>query len=211
MCFYDFFWLKITIVALALQLIWYYSTSWVRNIGDLVLLFIFLFRIIECGWFFILGIIVSNFLKIEKGWAIFVKYATIVVYVGPYFFRQFLENSRSHRNAYNNLISSKNTHQLNGKGIDDSTEYMFDVTDGHQNYQKRGCSDLGIKKNGKWKVKLKISKPSNLWLKIGIFTIFSCSFTTSHPDSFRVNEIMIEILMTLGGESDWFTLKHLHL
>ena len=83
------------------------------------------------------------------------KYATIVVYVGPYFFRQFLENSRSHRNAYNNLISSKNTHQLNGKGIDDSTEYMFDVTDGHQNYQKRGCSDLGIKKKRKVKSKAK--------------------------------------------------------
>ena len=35
------------------------------------------------------------------------KYATTVVYVGTHFFPQFLENSRSHSNAYN-LISSKN-------------------------------------------------------------------------------------------------------
>ena len=107
MCFYDFLWLRITIVALVLQLIWYYSTSWVSNIGDLVLVLIFWFRIIKCGWFFMLGIIASNFLKIGNGWAIVVKYATTVVYVGTHVFPQFLENSRSHSNAYNNLISSK--------------------------------------------------------------------------------------------------------
>ena len=54
-----------------------------------------------------LGIIASNFLKIGNGWTIVVKYATTVVYVGTHFFQQFLENSRSHSNAYN-LISSKN-------------------------------------------------------------------------------------------------------
>ena len=35
-----------------------------------------------------------------------VKYATTVVYVGAHFFPQFLENPKSHSNAYN-LISSK--------------------------------------------------------------------------------------------------------
>ena len=53
-----------------------------------------------------LGIIASNFLKIENGWAMVIKYATAVVYVGAPFFLQSLENSRSHSNAYN-LISSK--------------------------------------------------------------------------------------------------------
>ena len=102
-----FLWLRITIVALVLQLIWYYSTSWVSNIGDLVLVLIFWFRIIKCGWFSILGIIASNFLKMGNGWAIVVNYTTILVYVGTHFFLQFLENSRSHSNVYN-LISSKN-------------------------------------------------------------------------------------------------------
>ena len=106
MCFYDFLWLRITIVALVLQLIWYYSTSWVRNIGDLVLVLIFWFRIMKRGWFFMLGIITRNFLKLLNGWAIVVKYAATVACVGTYFFPQFLENSRSHSNAYD-LISSK--------------------------------------------------------------------------------------------------------
>ena len=99
-------WLWITVVTLVLQLIWHYSTSWVSNTGDLVLVLNFWFRIIKCGWFFILGIIVSNFLKIGKGWAIAVKYATTVVYLGTHFFPQFLENSRSHSIAYN-VVSSK--------------------------------------------------------------------------------------------------------
>ena len=69
-----------------------------------------------------LRIIASNFLMIENyGWAIIVKYTTTVVYVGTHFFPQFLENSRSRSNAYNNLISSKNSHQLNETVIDDST------------------------------------------------------------------------------------------
>ena len=106
MCFYDFLWLRITIVALVLQLIWYYSTSWVSNIGDLVLVLIFWFRTMKCGWFFMLGIIASNFLKSGNSWAIVVKYATTVVYVGTHFFPQFLEKSRSQGNTYN-LISSK--------------------------------------------------------------------------------------------------------
>ena len=107
MCFTIFLWLRITTVALVLQLIWYHNTSWVSNMGDLVLVLIFWLAIFKCGWFFMLGIIASNFLKIWNGWAIVVKYATTVVYVGTHFFQQFLENSRSHGNVYN-LISSKN-------------------------------------------------------------------------------------------------------
>ena len=75
------------------------------------------------------------------------KYAITVVYVRTQFFSQFLENSRSHSNAYNNLIYSKNAQQLNGKGIDHSTENTSGITDSHQNCE---CSDRCIKKN--WKV-----------------------------------------------------------
>ena len=103
----QFLCLRITIVALVLQLIWYYSTSWVSNIGDLVLVLIFWFRIIKCGWFFMPGIIVSNLPKIGNGWALAVKYAATVVYIGTHFFLQSLENSRSHNHAYNSLIFSK--------------------------------------------------------------------------------------------------------
>ena len=106
MRFYDFLVTQDYHSVLVLQLVWYYSTSWVSNIGDLVLVLIFWFRIIKFGWFFMLGIIASNFLKIGNGWAIVVKYVATVVYVGTHFFPQFLENSRSHSNAYN-LISSK--------------------------------------------------------------------------------------------------------
>ena len=64
------------------------------------------------------------------------KYATTVVYAGTHFFPQFLEKSRSHSNAYNNLISSKkNTHHLNGEAIDD----MSGITDGHQNTRNVGA------------------------------------------------------------------------
>ena len=71
-----------------LQLIRYYSTGWVNNIDDLVLVLIFWFRTIKCGWFCMLGIIASNFLKIGNGWNIVEKYATTVyvyVYVGTHF------------------------------------------------------------------------------------------------------------------------------
>ena len=68
-CFYDFLRHRITIVALVLHLIWYYSTSWVSNIGDLVLVLIFWSRIMKCGWLSILWIIASNFLK-EKKWSL---------------------------------------------------------------------------------------------------------------------------------------------
>ena len=67
--------------------------------GDLVLVFILWLGIIKCGWFFMLGIIASNFLKIGNGWAIVAKYDTTVVYVGTQFFPQLLENSRSHSNV----------------------------------------------------------------------------------------------------------------
>ena len=104
MCFCDFLWIRITIVALVLQLICYYNTSWVS--GWFSISIDFLIRNYRCGWFFILEIIVSNFLKIGNGWVIVVKYAKTVVYIGTHFFPQFLENSRSHSNVYN-LISSK--------------------------------------------------------------------------------------------------------
>ena len=47
-----------------------------------------------------LGIIASDFLKVENGWPVVVKYVTTVVYVGTPFFPQFLEKiSESHSNA----------------------------------------------------------------------------------------------------------------
>ena len=73
------------------------------------------------------------------------KYATTVVYLRIHFFPRFLQNSRSHSNAYN-LISSKNTHRLNDKGTDDSKENISGITDDHQNYEKCECSDRCIKK-----------------------------------------------------------------
>ena len=87
------------------------------------------------------------------------KYATTVVYLGIHIFPRFLENSRSHSNAYN-LISSKNKHQLNDKGIDDSKENLYNnnnnnnnnnrfssgITDDYQNYEKCECSDRCIKR-----------------------------------------------------------------
>ena len=54
-----------------------------------------------------LGIILSNFLQIGNGWDGVEKYAPTVVYVGTYIFSYFSENSRSHGNACNTLISSK--------------------------------------------------------------------------------------------------------
>ena len=53
------------------------------------------------------GIIASNFLKIETGWTVVEKYVNTVVYVETHFFPQFLENTRSHSNACNTLISSR--------------------------------------------------------------------------------------------------------
>ena len=104
---------------------------------DLVLVMIFWFRIIKYGWLFMPEIIASSFLRIGNGLAIVVKYATTVEYIGSQSFPQILENhSWSRSNAYNNLISSKSTHQLNRRVIDDSTENMSGITDGHQNYEK---------------------------------------------------------------------------
>ena len=142
--FTGFFVTQDTIAALVLQLVWYCSTSWVSNICDLVLVLIFWFRIIKCGWFFMLGIIASNFLIIWNGWAIVVKYATTVVYIETHFFPQFLENSRSQNNACNNVISSKNTHWLNGKGIYDCTENMSGITVRYQNYAKSEWSEVRV-------------------------------------------------------------------
>ena len=102
-----FLWLRITIIVLLLQLIWHYSTSWVSNIGDLVLVLIFKFRILECEWFWMLWIIASNFPKTKNGWAIVEKDALAVVFVGAHLFPQFLENYRPHSNACSTLISLK--------------------------------------------------------------------------------------------------------
>ena len=55
-------------------------------------------------------------------------------------------------------------------------ENMSGITDGNLNYEKCERSDWCIKKTGKWKVKLKISKTFNLWLKIVVFTIINCIF-----------------------------------
>ena len=62
---------------------------------------------VKCGWFYMLWIIARNVLKIENGWTKVEKDATTVVYVGTHFSLQFLENSRSHSNACNTLISLK--------------------------------------------------------------------------------------------------------
>ena len=83
------------------------NQSTICGITALVELVSFWFRIIRCGWFFMLGIIASNFLKIGNGWAIVVKYAATVLYLGTHFFPQSLENSRSHSNAYNLIFSKK--------------------------------------------------------------------------------------------------------
>ena len=51
------------------------------------------------------------------------------------------------------------------------------ITNGHQNYEKSfECRDQCTKKNQKMKNKQNICKTSNLWLKIGVFTVFSCTF-----------------------------------
>ena len=103
---------------LLLQLLWYYSTSWVSIIGDLVLVLIFKFRILKYGWFWMLGIIASNFLKIGNGWATVEKYAPTVVLVGAHVFPQFLGNFRSHSNASSTSIFSKKTRiYWIGKGL----------------------------------------------------------------------------------------------
>ena len=86
-----------------------------------------------------LGVIVTNFLKIGNGWTIVEKYAPTLVSVGAHFFPQFLENCRSHSNACNSLISSKKTRLLNLKGIDNYTKNISGITDGHQNYEKCEC------------------------------------------------------------------------
>ena len=108
MCFYDFSVTQYYYSCVSVALTWCCSTSWVSKIGDLVLILIFWFRILTCGW---LWVIASNFLKIRTGWDKVVKYVRSirmsVVYVGTHFFLQFLENSRSHSNAYNNVISSE--------------------------------------------------------------------------------------------------------
>ena len=54
-----------------------------------------------------LGVITSNLLKIGNSWTIVEKYTTTLVDIGTHYFPQFLENSRSHSNAYDALIYSK--------------------------------------------------------------------------------------------------------
>ena len=137
-----FLWLRITIIALVLQLIWYCSTSWVSNIGDLVLVLIFLFKIIKFQWFRILRIIGSNFLKIGNGWTEVKKYATYVVYVGTHFFPQFLENSKSHSNVCNTLYSSKKYAPIKSERdwwFYRKYDWHYRWSSEHQNYEKCEC------------------------------------------------------------------------
>ena len=47
-------------------------------LGGLVLVLIFWFRIIKCRWFYMLGIIASNFLKTGNGWTMVEKIAATV-------------------------------------------------------------------------------------------------------------------------------------
>ena len=75
--------------------------------GNLVFVLIFWFRVIKCRWFFMLGIIASNFLKLGNGWTIVEKNAATVVYVETHSFPQFVENTRSNSNACSISISSK--------------------------------------------------------------------------------------------------------
>ena len=183
------------ILELVLELIfWFQIIFWFQSVG---------------GWFFMLGI---NFLKIGNGWAIVVKYATTVVYVGTHFFPEFLENSRSHSNAYNNIISSKNlrTNEIR-------KELMI---------LRKICLVLPMairitrsvhkKRTRKWKVKPENYQPVTEYCGSHNRQLyFSLSgLLSSDPDCFKVNEIifiMIKILMTLGDQSDWCILKNLHL
>ena len=112
----------------AVNLVLQYQLS---NICDLVIVMIFSFRIIKCGWFFVLGIIASNFLNIGNGWASretcyncsicrislfspsFLKTLDLIIlHIITYFFR-------------------KNTHLLSRKEIDDSTENMSGIANAH--------------------------------------------------------------------------------
>ena len=127
-----------------------------------------------------LRIIASNFLKIGNGWAMVVKYAATVVYLRNHFFPQFLENSRSHSNAYNNLISSKKNPPIKRKS--DwwfYGKYVWYYWCPSELWEARLQWSDCIKRNWKLKVKMKIFKTSSLWLKIGVFAIFSYSFRFS--------------------------------
>ena len=84
-----------------------FSTSWVSNIGVLVLVLFSKFIIIKCGGFWMLQVIANNFLKIGNSWAIVKKYAPNAVFVGAHFFPQFLENVRFRSYACSTFISSK--------------------------------------------------------------------------------------------------------
>ena len=75
---------------------------------------------------------------------------------------------------------------------------MPGITNGHQNYEK--CEK---KRNGKWKVNQKISKTSNLWLKIGVFTIFSYSFYFSFYFPFTRTALEQIKLFSLWSKSLW--------
>ena len=128
---------------------WFGITALVELVGDLVSVLTFWFRTIKCGWFFMLGIIASNLLKIGNGWAIVVKYVTTVVYVGTHFFPPFLENSRSHSKAYNLISSKKHAPIIWERDWWFYGKYAWYYV-GRQNYEKCDCRDQCIKKN--WKV-----------------------------------------------------------
>lgn len=79
-----------------------------------------------------LEIITNNFLDIRNGWTVAEKCDTAVPYAETHLFPKFLENPRTHRNACNSLVCSKNTHPLNDKGIDKSTENISDIADNNR-------------------------------------------------------------------------------
>lgn len=123
-------------------------------------------------WICMLRIIASN-LVVEK-------YATTFVYLETLFFPQFIENSRLYFNGWNTWVSSKKTRLLSGKIIDTSTENLSGITDVHQNYEKCECEGnivIGAsKRTRKWKLQLKISKNSNLYLKVGLSQFLAIVF-----------------------------------
>ena len=154
-----------------------------------------------CGW---LGVIASNFLKIRNDWAVVMKYATAVVYVGTHFFRQFLQNSRSHSNAYNNVISLEKHSPIKWE-----RDWWFSRKSVWYYWWSSELQKVWVqwsvqkKRTGEWKVKLKISRTSNLWLNIEVFKIFNCSFLFSHY--FPVTRIALQLikLFSFWSKSLW--------
>ena len=137
-----------------------------------------------------LVIIASNFLRIGNGWVIIVKYATTVLYVGTHFFPQFLKNSRYHSNAYNLISAKKDAPVKCERDWWFYGKYAWYCQWPSEFREVWVLGSVHKKRTGKWKLKRKIFKISNLWLKIRVFTIFGCSF--HFPVYFPVTRIALE-------------------